>query len=200
MPVELGVEDARLIEVVRADLQQLLLGLLAQPLRKACVVLRAAGLREPAVGDLADQDVLEAVRRLAADRRALRPGDQVAQQQVVEHVLQLVGIVFRGQVIHRTREEGSAHDRAALQQDLLAGRQPVDARTDQRLQSVGDPVAAVAALLDEHADRLLDEERVALRLLEQARRDVLRDLVLREQRCGELFTLLARERLELDRS
>jgi uncharacterized protein YqfA (UPF0365 family) len=32
----------------------------------------------PAVRDLADQDVLEAVRRLAADRRTLLPRDQVA--------------------------------------------------------------------------------------------------------------------------
>ena len=39
MPVELGVEDAGLVEVIRADLEQLLVGALAQPLREAGVVL-----------------------------------------------------------------------------------------------------------------------------------------------------------------
>ena len=47
---------------------------------------------------------------------------------------------------------------------------------------------------------LIDGAPIRRSTIEQARRDVLRDLVLREQRCGELFTLLARERLELDRS
>ena len=95
MSVELGVEKARLVEVIRTDLDQLLVGLLAQPLGKACVVFGAPGLRQTAVRDLADEHVLEAIRRLAADRRTLFAGDEVAQEQVVEQVLELVRVVLR---------------------------------------------------------------------------------------------------------
>ena len=44
--------------------------------------------------------------------------------------------------------------------------QAVDARGDERLQRVGDALAAAARPLGEHAHRLLDEERVALGLRE----------------------------------
>ena len=51
----------------------------------------------------------------------------------------------------------------------------------------------------EHAHRLLDEERIALGLVEQARTHLPGHLVFLEQRVGERLALLARERLELDR-
>jgi len=38
MAVELGIERARMIEVVRADLEELLVGALAQPLGEAGVI------------------------------------------------------------------------------------------------------------------------------------------------------------------
>jgi hypothetical protein len=84
MSVELGVKEARLVEVIRANLDHFLVGLLAQPFREACVVFGAPGLRQTAVRDLADEHVLEAIRRLSANRRTLFSCDEVAQEQVVE--------------------------------------------------------------------------------------------------------------------
>ena len=51
-----------LVEVVRADLEQLLVGPLAQPLRELRVLIRPRRLRQRRVRDLADEHVLEAVR------------------------------------------------------------------------------------------------------------------------------------------
>ena len=123
-----------MVEVVGADLEQLLVRALPQPLGEPRVVLGPARLRETAVRNLLDQHVLEAIRRLAGDRRARLPRDEVAKQEIVEHVFELVCVVLRREVIDGSRPEDAADHRAALQDDLLAGRQPVDARTDQRLQ------------------------------------------------------------------
>src|SRR5207237_10127161 len=64
--LELLVQPRRLVEMERADLQQLLAGALRQPCGEERVVLGARRLRQPAVGALADQDVLELERRLVA--------------------------------------------------------------------------------------------------------------------------------------
>ena len=184
--------------MVGANLEQLLVGSFAQPLRELRVVLGAARLRQAAVGDLLDQHVLEPVRRLAGDRRAGLARDEVAQQQVVEHVFELVGVVLGREVVDRAGPEHTPDHGAALQNHLLARRQPVDARADQSLQRIGDAVAAVPALLQQHADGLLDEEWIAFGLVEQPRLDLPRDIVLREECVGQLLALLTRERLELD--
>src|SRR5205823_109460 len=63
--VELEVDRARLREVVRADLEQLLAGPLGEPRSEGLVQLRAHRLREHPVGDLADQHVLEPKGALA---------------------------------------------------------------------------------------------------------------------------------------
>ena len=94
MSVELGVKRARVVEVVGADLEQLLVGLLAQPLREAGVILGPPGFRETAVGDLADEHVLEPVGRFTGDRRPLFARDEIAQEEVVENVLDLVRVVL----------------------------------------------------------------------------------------------------------
>ena len=89
-PVELGQEQTRLIQVVRADLQQLLVGALAQPFGELLVVLGARRLRQPRVCDFADQHVLEAVRDLAGEARPGLAREQIADEQVVEGILELV--------------------------------------------------------------------------------------------------------------
>ena len=84
----------------------------------------------------------------------------------------------------------------------MARRQPIDPGTDQRLQGVGDPLdGSVAAALEHHADRLLDEERIAFRLLEQRAAQVGLEAVglLGQQRLDETLALGAAERFELDR-
>ncbi len=69
-----------MVEVVGADLEQLVAGALVQPLRDLLVQLGARALRETRVRDVADQDVLEAVRGLAGDRGAALAHDEVAQR------------------------------------------------------------------------------------------------------------------------
>ena len=63
---------------------ELLARSLCEPLGEARVVLRARELREPRVGDLADEGVLEAIRGLARDRRARLAQEELALEQVVE--------------------------------------------------------------------------------------------------------------------
>ena len=57
----------------------------------------------------------------------------------------------------------------------------------------------LGAFLEQHAHGLLDEQRIALGLVEQPRLYLLRDVVLCEQCVGELLALVTRQRLELDR-
>ena len=59
-------------------------GTLLDPLREPRVLLGARLLGEPRVRDLADEHVLEAVRRLARDRGTRLAEDELAQQQVFE--------------------------------------------------------------------------------------------------------------------
>ena len=66
--VELLEQGGGLVEVVGADLEQLLAGALAQPVGEALVEVRSRGLGEARVGDLANQHVLEAVGDFTRDR------------------------------------------------------------------------------------------------------------------------------------
>src|SRR5437660_6303049 len=109
----------------------------------------------------------------------------------------MVRVELGREVDDRTRPEDAADHGRALQHRPLHRRQAVDARGDQRLERVRDALTA-AILLDERADRLLDEERIALALREYAR-DVDDHLALGEERHHELHALLRGQRLELDR-
>ena len=172
-------------------------GRLVQPLRHLQVELGTGCLREPGVGDVANQDVLEAIGLLARDRGAVLAGEKVALQQAVEDGIELADV--GRQVADGAFPEDPSDHRGALQQPLLVPGQPVDARGDDRLQGVRDPLRGGAAL-EQHPRRLFDEERVALGLLQQHRALGVRELVIGEQRIEKLFALLRRERLELDRS
>src|SRR5205085_4639377 len=88
--VQLEVQPARLLEVVRADLQHLVTGALPQPPCEALVQLGARRLGEARVGDLADQDVLEPVRTLAGDRRPPLLEQELAQEEVVDEGLDVL--------------------------------------------------------------------------------------------------------------
>ena len=194
----------RLVQVVRADLHELVAGALREPLREARVVLRASELREPGVRDLADEQVLEAVGGLAGDRRARLAEQELAQEQVVE---QRVDVLDVGrEVLERALPEHAPDDRCALEKRLPRRRQMVDARGDERLERVGDASrpAVPGAALEQHADRLLDEQRVALGPLEQLLRQRGRDLTrgsgeLDDELLDEQLALVRRERLQLDR-
>ena len=101
----------------------------------------------------------------------------------------------------RAVPEDAADHRRPLEERLLGRRQRVDARRDQGLERVGDPLGPVLAVgLDEHPDRLLDEERVALGLLEQVGpRAAGLQPVARQQRVDQLLAFGRVQRVELDR-
>ena len=139
--------------------------------------------------------MLEAVGALARDRRPALPGDEVAPEQVVEGRFELeVG----RELLQHALPEDAADDRSALERDLLAPRQPIDAGRDDRLEGVGDPLPGAPAL-EQHPRRLLHEERVALGLLQQRTAVVERELAVGEQRIDELLAVGLAERLQLDR-
>src|SRR6185503_15754562 len=73
--VEVGEERCRVVEVVRADLEQLVARPLAEPLCEARMVTCPRRFRETRVGDIADEDVLEAIRGLLRERRTQLPDD-----------------------------------------------------------------------------------------------------------------------------
>ena len=194
--VELLEQRGRLLEVIGTDLDELLSGPFVQPVGELDVELGPRSLDEPGVGDVANEHVLEAVRMLAGDRGAALTGDEVAQQQVVEHRLDFLELGH--QVSDGAFPEDAADHRRALEQALLVLRQPVDAGGDHRLERVGDPLGGRPAL-EQHPRRLLDEERVPLGLLEQRAALGRRQLAIGEQRVEQFLALLGRQRLELDR-
>ncbi len=146
---------------------------------------------------------LKRYARLARDRRPRLAQQELAQEQVVEERVDVLDV--RGEMLDRALPEHPADDGRALEQGLPGRRQVVDAGRDQRLERVRDAIrAAVRAALDEHADRLLDEERVPLRALQEPLRKRRRQLAGRACELGdelldEQLALLGGERLELDR-
>ena len=187
-----------LVEVVRANLEQLLVCAFLQPVGELLVVVGAGGLGERGVRDLADQHVLEAVRDLAREAGVRLSRQEIADEQVVERVVEIVAEVGRQRGEGRVGED-APEDGRALKQDLRAAGQAVDASSDQRLQRVGDPVVRPVVALEHHPHGLLDEERIAFGDVEQMREDRFRDLLVLHQRVGELLALFAWKRLELDR-
>ena len=169
---------------------------LVHPVGDLLVQLGARALGEPGVGDVADQDVLEAVGALARDRRAALAGEEVAQEQVVEHRLEILDL---GQQVRRPRpprRSGRSPRRAAA----AASRSAAAGRCGPRSSPAAcRGSASRGAALEQHPRRLLDEERVALGLLEQRLALRGRELAVGEQRVEQLLALGGRQRLELDR-
>ena len=132
--VELGEERGGVVEVVGADLEQLVARALAAATRRSAAWCSArADFERPRVGDLADQDVLEAVRRSRrVMRRALLRTTKSRSSEVVERLLDVVS--SGREVLERAEPEDAADHGRALQHRLRRRRQPVDARGDQRLQ------------------------------------------------------------------
>ena len=130
---------------------------------------------------------------LARDRGTRLAEHEFAQQKIFE---QSLDVEVGRQVPERSRPEDAADHGSALEERLAVGREVVDTRGDERLQRVGDAVRVAA--LDEHADGLLDEQRVALGAVEQALGQRRRFREVGDDRGDELFALRLGERLELD--
>ena len=195
--VELGEQRRGMVEVVCADLEQLVAGSLAQPLGEAGVVLRAGRFRQARVGDVANEYVLEAIRGLVLERRARLSDDQVAEQEVVDR---LVDALAAREVFDRAGPEGATDHGGPLEHLLRDAVEPVDTRRDQRLHRVGDLLrcALLAALGDVEHD-LLEEEGIAARLVEECALRPGGDRPVLGQRLDQRRAVGLAERLELDR-
>jgi hypothetical protein len=164
------------IEVVGPDPCELVAGVLIDPVRKRPVLLRSQRLAHPAVGDVADQHMLEPERAIAGDGRELFGYDELTVEQAVE---ERVDVEVGHQPIERAPPEHPADERGALEDALLACSQPVDPCGDRRLHAVGNAVQLF--VLPEHACDLLEEQGVALRSFEDERPLCRGDLGPREQ-------------------
>src|SRR5262249_57319740 len=97
----LAGQSARLLEVVRNDLDELVRdrGQRLRPVGEAEVELRAPALRHPAVRDVADEDVLERVLALLGHRRQFVCANEVASLEHLDAPQQLVARRPRGLVL-----------------------------------------------------------------------------------------------------
>ena len=184
-----------MVEVVGADPGELVTGALVDPLREHAVLLRPQRLAHPAVGDVADQHVLEAECAIAGDGRPFLRDDEFVVEQAVE---QRVDFEVGHEPVQRAPPEDPADQRCALENALLARLQPVDAGRDHRLDAVRDAVEPF--VVPEHPHDLLEEERVALGPVEQERALCRRHLGPLEQGVREQLALGGVERRELDRA
>ena len=171
---ELGEVPPRLLEVVAEDLLELDSAVavrLVGPRDEARVQVGPRPLQDPVVRGVADHDVVETVR---AVRAVLDPPDEVLLRERRE-----LGAYARGDVRGRQGGHGGlgehvAHDGCGLDHRPLAPRQRVEPRREKRLdrrrnldvgQLLGEPPRTVhlldGALVDEHAEQLLGEQRVA---------------------------------------
>ncbi len=165
LPLELREERRGTLEVIGLRLDELVHRPRAEPRGERPVEPCPLSLREAAVRDVADQHVAEAERDLARDGGERLAREQLAVDEIGERG---VDVERRIQLGDRPAPEHAADEGAVTHDRPRRGRQPVDPRRDQRLHRVRDPHrGGPVALLGEHPDRLLDEERVALRLVEQ---------------------------------
>ena len=112
----------------------------------------------------------------------------------------------------RSRPEDAADHRGRLEHALVLAVQEIEAGSQHRLHRVGDhdlfdlvegaPPIALAdevSFVDQLADDLLEEERVAFGSLEDPGMHRRREILDREQLVDEPVGLLRRQRIECDR-
>ena len=197
LALQLREQRGSALEVVGLRLHELVRGPRLQPPRERPVEPRPLALREAAVGDVADQDVAEPERDLARDGRDRLPRQQLPLDEVGQRGVDIelgVELGDRASPEHATDEGPVAHDRPRRR------GKPVDPGRDQRLHGVRDPHGrGLVALLGEHPDRLLDEERVPLRLVQERRPQAARQRRIRDERVDEERGVLLRKRPQVDR-
>ena len=177
-----------------------------EPLREGRVEPAATCLRDAPVRDVTGERVLERVLGLTVDGRTASPADEVATLEQ-----RVVGIGALEEPGDGTGPEHATHDRRRLQSRLLGLGKPIDAGGEGGMDGVGDgepgrergerpgPVAPLEhAVVDERADELLDEERVALGPRDESRPQLVRQLD-GEQLVEHAQGRLLGERLQPDR-
>ena len=208
--LDLEREPARLLEVVREDLDELVLRRqCGDPVREPHVKPGPPALRQPAVGDVADHDVLERPLAFFFDQRLRLRADDVAPFQRREAGLRQ-GVDVQ-QVRDCTGPEHRSCDGRVLRDALVVRRQSIEARADERLQglrhrqglqSFSDrPSRCVEqAGIDQHPHGLLEEKRIASGVSEQRLEGTARhDALLAEQLGEQRLALCVGQGRKLDR-
>ena len=157
---ELGAVSVRLLEVIAEDLVVLadaIAGALLEPVGVALVQRRAELLGRGAVGGVADEDVLEAVRDHLAGEAGGREPDHVLAGELGR--ASALRRVLAGELVDGALVEELALDRAALERVPLPGLEPVEPGAEERIEA-GGKLVDVAALAHP-GDELLGVERVA---------------------------------------
>jgi hypothetical protein len=168
----------------------------AKPLGERPVERRAHALRKPAVRDVSDQHVPEPEGRLTGQRRERLARQQLSVDEVCER---RVDVERRVELEDRATPEHAADQGTVAEDRAGSRRERVDARGDQRLQRVRDPHGGALALLDQHSDRLLDEQRVPFGLLEEDAAKPVGQRRPLDEGVHELGRLRVGQRRELDR-
>jgi hypothetical protein len=128
------------------------------------MLFRARAARNLAVCDVAQQNVLKGVLRVAGDRGPSLPPDEVLTLERAQSLLRL-GRIDPDSRRRAAEPEDLAVHRGLLEQFLLGARQGVQSRGDHSLHRLRQ--LAGRAALREHADVLLREERIAARSFKQ---------------------------------
>ena len=154
----------------------------------------ARRLRQPRIGDVTDQHVLEAEGLLAADRRTRLPDEEVAVDELLQLQLGRIGVL--ADRLDRSRPErapATPHGAAPCAPRRAAGR---CGRRSSPARSARSPSARLG--LDEHPHRLLDEERVPVRRVEDGLALIGRELERARRRRARrrAVALVARKRLD----
>lgn len=209
---ELYAIAIRLLEVVADGLLEMHVALtdgLLEPLDVPLVEVGPDSLQLRVVCGLADQDVLEAVRIVFHEDRWDPRDEKLARKEpqvVVDDRTHGIG----GQVRDRAPVEDGAGDRSGLEHDALLPAKPVEPRGEERRdrRRNGDrarpdrpPSSLIGrerALVDEHGDHLLGEERVALRGLRDPGTHLRREPRAPEQLLSHAAGLLLREGRQQD--
>ena len=137
---ELDEIAVRGLEVIAEDLLLLLDAVSSHAFEPSCeafVVLRPELLRHRLVRRIADQQMTEAERVIAGDRRPGGPHELLPHQR--HHVLRDLGPESRGcQLSNRAQEEPLTRHRSGLEHHALARGKPVQPRCEQRRDRRGD--------------------------------------------------------------
>ena len=216
--VLLGQPERRAV-VMRQQLPELagpLTGDLLEPLGDLGVRDSPVAQRDGVVGDVARQDVLEDVLLLPGERRPDPVAHQLAVLQVAQALVELrveaarLGRARR-EPAHRSAPEHPPDHRGGLEGALVRRDQQVDAGGEHALHRVGQvdlldprlgPPPAVLAgdqpPVDEPAQDLLEEERVALRALEDPGVQRARQVLDAEQQPHEQLGIRRPQRVQGD--
>ena len=180
------------------------------PFHEALVERRARSLEDPLVRRVANQDVVEAERLFLGRSRPVRV-DELLVGQRMELGADRGLHALRGQVLDGVPDEDVADHGGGLDDRPLLGLEVVEPRRKQCLdrgrhrhavdRADGTPAAVLEAndaLVDEHGQELLDEERIPLRGLDDPGTHLVLEPGLPEQMARDLPRMIVRERPELD--